>query len=91
MVENELPWRDRSSRNVFDRLGKDANMRGTLIRRQEQERAQNSIGNQVRFEIHVTFVGNIPIVKLCCVLLAIKKQDDELVISHNNSLVNKRY
>ena len=68
-----------TTRNVFNILGKGANMRETLNRRREQERSQHSTAQKVRIEANSQGMRNISLEELQRVIIAIEEQDDELV------------
>ena len=71
--------------NVFNRLGKGADMRDILNRRWEQERSQHSTAQRWQSKANPQGVRNIPLEDLRHVIVSIEEQDDELVAEAGES------
>ena len=65
--------------NMFNRLGRGADMRDTLNKRQEQEHSQHSIVQRRRSEVNTQGMRNIPLEDLRRAIVAVEEQDNELV------------
>ena len=68
------------SRNVFRRLGRGADLRDTLNRRQDQERSQHSTAQRRRQKVNSRGQRDIPIEDFHRTIVAMEENDEELIV-----------